>query len=173
MTAPKQPPVFYNKSCCWEFHNIHRKIPVLESVFSKELYCNFMKRRHQHRCFLVNMIFTTINIKQYFNKEKCCQSSSINVNFIEKIQLNWLKKTNLWTFTRVSRSHSFFLLGLVLKYLASLVILIFLPKTFIWNKIMFRLTILLNLAEVVVNELMKNISKRFYQYLFSTRLIIV
>ena len=37
--------------------NIHRKIPVLESLFSKVAsleVCNFIKKRFQHRCFLGN-----------------------------------------------------------------------------------------------------------------------
>ena len=50
------------------------------------------------------------------------------------------------------------------KYLASVVSLIFLPKTLIWNKITFRL---LNfLEELVANDLTKSISKRIYQYSF-------
>ena len=46
-----------------------------------------------------------------------------------------------------------------MKYLASLVSLIFLPKTLIWNKIMFSASNSLNFARLVENELMKNISK--------------
>ena len=38
-----------------------------------------------------------------------------------------------------------------MKYLTSVVSLIFLPKTLIWNKIRLRLSNLLNLAELVVN----------------------
>ena len=53
-----------------------------------------------------------------------------------------------------------------MKYLASIVSLIFLPKTLIWNKITFRLSNSLNLAELVVNELTKGISKKIYQYSF-------
>ena len=52
------------------------------------------------------------------------------------------------------------------KYLASVVSLIFLPKTLIWNKIPFRLSNLLNLAELVVNDLTKSIYKKNYQYSF-------
>ena len=48
-----------------------------------------------------------------------------------------------------------------MKYLASVVSLIFLPKTLIWNKISFWLSNLLNLAELVVNKLKKSISKKF------------
>ena len=43
-----------------------------------------------------------------------------------------------------------------MKYLASLVALIFLQKFIIWNKTMFWLSNLLNLAELVVNKLMKS-----------------
>ena len=38
--------------------NIHRKTPVLESLFSKVASleaCNFIKKRLQHRCFPVNI----------------------------------------------------------------------------------------------------------------------
>ena len=53
-----------------------------------------------------------------------------------------------------------------IKYLASVVSLIFLVKTLIWNEIMFPATNLLNLAELVVNEPMKIIYKKNYQYSF-------
>ena len=53
-----------------------------------------------------------------------------------------------------------------MKYLASVVTLIFLSKTLIWNKMMFPASNSLNFAELVENELMKNISKKFYQYSF-------
>ena len=36
-TGRKQPPVFYNKNCSWKFRSLHRKIPILESIFNKEL----------------------------------------------------------------------------------------------------------------------------------------
>ena len=48
-----------------------------------------------------------------------------------------------------------------MKYLASVVFLIFLLKTLILNKITFRLSNSLNLAELVVNELTKSISKKY------------
>ena len=51
-----------------------------------------------------------------------------------------------------------------MKYLASVVSLIFLPKTLILNKITIWLSRLLNLAELVVNELTKSISKKIYQH---------
>ena len=53
-----------------------------------------------------------------------------------------------------------------MKYLAAVVTLIFLPKILIWNKIMFPASNSLNFAELVENELIKNISKKFYQYCF-------
>ena len=40
-----------------------------------------------------------------------------------------------------------------MKYLGSVVSLIFLPKTLIWNKITFPASSSVNLAEMVVNEL--------------------
>ena len=48
------------------------------------------------------------------------------------------------------------------KYFASVVSLIFL----IWNKIKFPASNLLNLAELVVNEPIKSIYKKIYQYSF-------
>ena len=48
-----------------------------------------------------------------------------------------------------------------MKYLASVVSLIFLPKTLIWSKITFPASNTLNFAELVKNELMKSISKKF------------
>ena len=53
-----------------------------------------------------------------------------------------------------------------MKYLSSVVSLIFLPKTLIWNKTTFSASNSLNFAELVGNELMKNISKKIYQYSF-------
>ena len=47
-----------------------------------------------------------------------------------------------------------------MKYLASVVSLIFLPKTLIWKKIMFQLSNSLNLVELVENELTKSIFKK-------------
>ena len=47
-----------------------------------------------------------------------------------------------------------------MKYLASVVLLIFLPNTLIWNENTFWLSNLLNLEELVVNELTKSISKK-------------
>ena len=44
-----------------------------------------------------------------------------------------------------------------MKYLASVTSLLFIPKILIWNKITFRLTNSLNLAEPEVNELTKTI----------------
>ena len=45
-----------------------------------------------------------------------------------------------------------------MKFLASVVSLIFLPKTLIWNKITFKTSNSLKFAELVKNELMKSIS---------------
>ena len=53
-----------------------------------------------------------------------------------------------------------------MKYLAGVVSLIFLTKAFIWNKITFPTSNSLNLAELVVNEPMKSIYKKIYQYSF-------
>ena len=54
-----------------------------------------------------------------------------------------------------------------MKYLASVVSLIFLPKTLIWNKTTFPASNSLNLAELVVSELTRSISKKtFPTFLF-------
>ena len=53
-----------------------------------------------------------------------------------------------------------------MKYLASVVSLIFLPKISNWNKITFLELNSLNLAELVVHELMKSISKKLPTFLF-------
>ena len=57
------------------------------------------------------------------------------------------------------------------KYIAGVVSLIFLPKPLIWNKTTFQLSKLLNLVELVVNELTKNISKKLADVPFSIRFI--
>ena len=53
-----------------------------------------------------------------------------------------------------------------MKYLASLVSLISLVKTLIWNKINFPTLNLMNLAELAENEPMKSIYQRIYQNSF-------
>ena len=53
-----------------------------------------------------------------------------------------------------------------MKYLASVVSLIFLQKIFSWNKITFPASNLLHFAELVENEPLKSISKIIYQYFF-------
>ena len=54
-----------------------------------------------------------------------------------------------------------------MKYLTSVVSLIFLPITLIGNKITFPASNSLNFAELLENQLMKSISKKIYQYFFS------
>ena len=54
-----------------------------------------------------------------------------------------------------------------MKYFASVVSLVFLAKILILSKITFRLSNSLNLAEVVVNDPMKRIYKKNYQFFFS------
>ena len=53
-----------------------------------------------------------------------------------------------------------------MKYLASVVSLIFLAKNLIWNKINSSILNLMNLAEVVENEPMKSINQKIYQNFF-------
>ena len=52
----------------------------------------------------------------------------------------------------------------LMEYLASVALLIFLQKTLIWNKITFQGSNSLNLAELLVNQLTKSISKKIYEY---------
>ena len=47
-----------------------------------------------------------------------------------------------------------------MKYLASVVSLIFIAKTLIWNKVNYPILNLMNLAELVENESMKNIYQK-------------
>ena len=49
-----------------------------------------------------------------------------------------------------------------MKYLAGVVSLTFLLKPLIWNEITFPASNLLNLVELVVNELIRSISKKIY-----------
>ena len=51
-------------------------------------------------------------------------------------------------------------------YFASIVPLIFLPKTLIWNKMTFLTSNSLNFAELVENELKKIIPQKIYQHTF-------
>ena len=51
-----------------------------------------------------------------------------------------------------------------IKYLVSVVSLIFLALTLIWNKITFLAKNLLSLAQLVGNELMNSVYKKNYQY---------
>ena len=53
-----------------------------------------------------------------------------------------------------------------IEYIASVVSLIFLAKTLIWNKINFPTLNLMNLAELVENEPMKSIYQKIYQNYF-------
>ena len=66
------------------------------------------------------------------------------------------------TLNRVKLGHAF----TFMKHIVSVVSLIFLATTLIWNKITFSTSNLLNLAELVVNEPMKSIYKKIYQYSF-------
>ena len=54
-----------------------------------------------------------------------------------------------------------------MKYPASVIRLIFLPKTLIWNKITFPASNLLNFALLLENEIMKSISKKIVNIPFS------
>ena len=56
--------------------------------------------------------------------------------------------------------------GTFMKYIASVVSLIFLSKALTWNKMILLASNLRNFAELMENELMKSVSKKIYQYSF-------
>ena len=58
-----------------------------------------------------------------------------------------------------------------MKYIASVVSLILLTKTLIWNKMTFPASNLLNFVELVVSESMKSIYKKLPIFPFSVRFI--
>ena len=60
-----------------------------------------------------------------------------------------------------------------MKYLASVVSLIFLPKTLIGNKITFPASNSLNFAKLVENELTKSISKNLLTLFFPSGLVLL
>ena len=60
-----------------------------------------------------------------------------------------------------------------MRYLARVVSSIFLPKSLIWNEITFPVSNLLNYAELIENELRKNISKKINKHFFSIQFIAV
>ena len=66
------------------------------------------------------------------------------------------------TFNRVKQGHAV----TFMKYLASVVSLIFLVETLFWNKITFPASNSLNLAELVVNDPMNIIYKKFTNTFF-------
>ena len=66
------------------------------------------------------------------------------------------------TFNRVKQGRAV----TFMKYLASVVSLIFLVETLFWNKITFPASNLLNLAELVVNDPMNIIYKKFTNTFF-------
>ena len=58
MNNKKQPPEVFCKKTSEKFRNIHRKIPVFESLFNQAAglqVCNFIEKRFQHRYFSVNI----------------------------------------------------------------------------------------------------------------------
>ena len=49
--------VFCEKKCSKNFCKFHRKTPVLQSLFNKDLKaCNFIKEKLKHRCFPVKFV---------------------------------------------------------------------------------------------------------------------
>ena len=53
-----------------------------------------------------------------------------------------------------------------MEYLASVISLIILAKTLIWNKITFPVSNVMNFAELIENEPLKSIYKKFPVFLF-------
>ena len=60
-----------------------------------------------------------------------------------------------------------------MKYFVSKVSLIYLPNTLIWNKIKFPAQNFLKLAELVVNERIKSISKKVANLFFVSNLLLL
>ena len=48
----KQPSEIIHKKSCSEFHNIHRKTPVLESLFNEVFFLTLLKRAYNTGVFL-------------------------------------------------------------------------------------------------------------------------
>ena len=53
------------KSCSQKFRNIHRKTPVLESLFHELQACNFIKKRLQRRCFPIAKFLRNTYFKEH------------------------------------------------------------------------------------------------------------
>ena len=87
------------------------------------------------------------------------------MNFIYLPNDSESRKTRAFMLGQLPRAVTF------MKFLASLVSLIFLPKTLVWIKIRLLASKLLNLAELVANEFTRRISKNFTNILNSLRLI--
>ena len=92
------------------------------------------------------------------------QGDTTEYNFVTYFAFSYLMNSiySLMTLNRIKlgRAVTF------TKYLASIISLIFLAKTLFWNIATFPASNSLNLAELVVNEPMKSIDKKIYQYSF-------
>ena len=81
--------VFKEKNCSEKFRSIHRKTPVLESLFSKVTglkTCNFIKNRLQQSCFTLNI---EKNFKNTYVKNICerllLHPQSVNIPALRKL----------------------------------------------------------------------------------------
>ena len=100
-----------------------------------------------------------------------CQQGGLNK---KEMQLNLSNIFSIFIFNELFLFIYLMTLNLVklghavifMKCLTSVVSLIFLAKTLIWNKITFPASNSLNLAELVVNEPTKSIYKKIYKYSF-------
>ena len=93
--------------------------------------------------------------------------ATFETQFMKKLSNTEAKLKKEFNCVNVGREVTF------MKYLASVVTLIFLPKTLIWNKITFPVSDLLNFAELVKNELMKSIYIKKFLFLSNLSLLIV
>ena len=97
-----------------KFRNIHRRTPVLESLFNK-VACNFIKKRLQHKCF-------PVSIAKFFK-------TPILMNIYKQLLLcTWplllLTKKKRWRINNVSMKLEF-----ILKYIMCYVII----KNLMWT----------------------------------------
>ena len=74
--------LFFKKGCSKKFCNIHRKTPMLESLFNKVAGlqgCSFIKKRLQHRCFFCE--YYKLFKNSYFEEHLKTAASVLNGYF--------------------------------------------------------------------------------------------
>ena len=110
-SSRKLPPVLYSKSCSWKLCDIHGKIPVLESLFNKELQSSFINKRLQQWCFLVNIaeslrspVLKNICERLFLSDVISTRSIQSNLTFAQPILLEFLfRKENIKIISKIVR----------------------------------------------------------------------